>query len=104
MEAGKITVLFKLLEEYQQQNRRALIFSQFTQVLDILKTILEHKNMRFLLLTGSTAVDERQGMVDEFNQDEDIRIFLLSTKAGASLRKPRIGSSPMHPQVVWVST
>lgn len=77
-------MLFKLLEDYQQQGRRLLIFSQFTQVLDILKTILEHKNMKYLLLTGSTAVDERQGMVDEFNQEEDIRIFLLSTKAGAS--------------------
>jgi len=75
-------VLFKLLEEYQQQNRRVLIFSQFTQVLDILRTILDHKNTKYLLLTGSTAVDERQGMVDEFNQGEDIRIFLLSTKAG----------------------
>ena len=79
-------MLFKLLEEYEQQNRRVLIFSQFTQVLDILKTILGHKNMKYLLLTGSTAVDERQGMVDEFNQDETIRVFLLSTKAGVSLR------------------
>jgi len=96
-------VLFKLLEEYQQQNRRTLIFSQFTQVLDILKTILEHKNMKYLLLTGSTAVDERQGMVDEFSQDEDIQIFLLSTKAGASLRKLCIESSQMHPQVAWAS-
>ena len=76
-------MLFNLLDEYQQQNRRTLIFSQFTQVLDILKTILEHKNIKYLLLTGSTAVDERQGMVDEFNQDGDIRVFLLSTKAGA---------------------
>jgi SWI/SNF-related matrix-associated actin-dependent regulator of chromatin subfamily A containing DEAD/H box 1 len=90
-------VLFKLLDEYQQQNRRVLIFSQFTQVLDILKTILEHKNMRYLLLTGSTAVDERQGMVDEFNQDGDIRIFLLSTKAGASLCKRCIGLSLTPP-------
>jgi SWI/SNF-related matrix-associated actin-dependent regulator 1 of chromatin subfamily A len=97
-------VLFNLLEEYQQQNRRTLIFSQFTQVLDILKTILEHKNMKYLLLTGSTAVDERQGMVDEFSQDEDIQIFLLSTKAGTSLRKLRIKSSQMHPQVAWAST
>jgi SWI/SNF-related matrix-associated actin-dependent regulator 1 of chromatin subfamily A len=80
-------VLFKLLEEYQQQNRRVLIFSQFTQVLDILKTILGHKSIKYLLLTGSTAVDERQGMVDEFSLDEDIQIFLLSTKAGASLCK-----------------
>ena len=97
-------MLFKLLEGYQQQNRRVLIFSQFTQVLDILKTILDHKNMKYLLLTGSTAVDERQGMVDEFSQDEDIPIFLLSTKAGASLLQRCIGPLLTPPQVVWAST
>jgi SWI/SNF-related matrix-associated actin-dependent regulator of chromatin subfamily A containing DEAD/H box 1 len=35
-----------------------------------------------LLLTGSTPVDVRQALVDEFTEDETIPIFLLSTKAG----------------------
>ena len=34
------------------------------------------------MLTGSTAVDVRQGLVDEFTEDETIPVFLLSTKAG----------------------
>ncbi|KAG8792546.1 hypothetical protein FRC17_008581, partial [Serendipita sp. 399] len=54
----------------------------FTQILDILKSVLDFKGYRYLLLTGSTAVDERQGLVDEFNEDENIKVFLLSTKAG----------------------
>jgi SWI/SNF-related matrix-associated actin-dependent regulator 1 of chromatin subfamily A len=33
-------------------------------------------------LDGSTKVDERQGMVDEFTEDEGIQVFLLSTRAG----------------------
>lgn len=98
LEAGKVTVLLRLLEEYIKDGRRVLIFSQvgtqsliltrllspvqFTQVLDILKTVLEHKGYRYLVLTGSTAVDERQGLVDEFNEDESYKVFLLSTKAG----------------------
>ena len=56
--------------------------SQFTQVLDILQAILKHRKIKYLLLTGSTAVDVRQSLVDEFNEDESITIFLLSTKAG----------------------
>ena len=38
--------------------------------------------MKYLVLTGSTAVDVRQSLVDEFNEDETISVFLLSTKAG----------------------
>jgi hypothetical protein len=47
--------------------------------------VLDHKGYHYLLLTGSTAVDERQGLVDEFNEDENCKVFLLSTKAGMLL-------------------
>lgn len=55
---------------------------QFTQILDILQTVLKHASIKFLLLTGQTPVDERQGLVDEFTDDDSIMVFLLSTKAG----------------------
>jgi len=82
LDAGKVTVLLRLLEDYARQKRKVLIFSQFTQILDILQAILKQKNMTYLLLTGSTAVDVRQSLVDEFTEDESIPVFLLSTKAG----------------------
>lgn len=98
LEAGKVQVMLRLLENYTKEGRRVLIFSQvrhangakaasnlwlqFTQILDILKTVLDHKGYRYLVLTGTTAVDERQGLVDEFNEDESYKVFLLSTKAG----------------------
>jgi SWI/SNF-related matrix-associated actin-dependent regulator 1 of chromatin subfamily A len=40
------------------------------------------KKIKYLLLTGSTAVDVRQSLVDEFNEEDSILCFLLSTKAG----------------------
>ena len=55
---------------------------QFTQILDILQVILKQESIKFLVLTGSTPVDVRQGLVDEFTEDESIPVFLLSTKAG----------------------
>ncbi|KAG6372308.1 P-loop containing nucleoside triphosphate hydrolase protein [Boletus reticuloceps] len=82
LDAGKITVLLRLLEDYTQQKRKILIFSQFTQILDILQAVLKQKSIKYLLLTGSTAVDIRQSLVDEFTEDESIPVFLLSTKAG----------------------
>jgi SWI/SNF-related matrix-associated actin-dependent regulator of chromatin subfamily A containing DEAD/H box 1 len=51
-------------------------------VLDILQEVLKIKKYKYLLLTGATAVDVRQALVDEFTEDESISVFLLSTKAG----------------------
>lgn len=56
--------------------------AQFTQILDILQSIFKIQKVKYLLLTGATAVDVRQSLVDEFNEDESIPCFLLSTKAG----------------------
>ncbi|KAI0789135.1 SNF2 family N-terminal domain-containing protein [Abortiporus biennis] len=82
LEAGKIQVLLKLMDEYQKDERRILIFSQFTQVLDILKKVLDVRKVKYLTLTGATPVDARQSLVDEFTEDESIPVFLLSTRAG----------------------
>ncbi|CDO74452.1 hypothetical protein BN946_scf184979.g7 [Trametes cinnabarina] len=82
MQAGKIQALLKLLDQYQKEGRRMLIFSQFTQILDIIQKVLDIKKMKYLVLTGSTPVDVRQTLVDEFTEDESIPVFLLSTKAG----------------------
>ena len=47
-----------------------------------MQVILKHHSIKHLILTGSTAVDVRQGLVDEFTDDLSIPVFLLSTKAG----------------------
>jgi SWI/SNF-related matrix-associated actin-dependent regulator 1 of chromatin subfamily A len=44
--------------------------------------VLKRQDYPYLLLTGDTAVDVRQSLVDEFTEDESISVFLLSTKAG----------------------
>ncbi|GAA5976119.1 hypothetical protein JCM11641_003285 [Rhodosporidiobolus odoratus] len=82
MSAGKIQKLQQLLPEMQQKGDRVLIFSQFVQVLDILEVVLDTMSMKYLKLTGQTQVADRQGLVDAFNQNEDITVFLLSTRAG----------------------
>ncbi|KAJ6499246.1 SNF2 family N-terminal domain-containing protein [Mycena sanguinolenta] len=82
LDTGKVQTLLRLLDEYREQGRKVLIFSQFTQILDILKVILTQKDIKYLLLTGSTPVDVRQSLVDEFSEQESISVFLLSTKAG----------------------
>jgi hypothetical protein len=53
-------------------------------MLDILEVFLEKLGYRFLRLDGTTPVAERQEMIDEFNTDLSIPVFLLSTKAGGT--------------------
>lgn len=54
-------------------------------MLDILTAIFNQLNIKYVMLTGQTPVDQRQSLVDDFTEDESIPVFLLSTKAGAHL-------------------
>lgn len=59
-----------------------LIFSQWTRLLDLLEVLMEDLQFSYFRLDGSTPVRERQEMIDAFNADQSIPVFLLSTKAG----------------------
>lgn len=78
MSAGKIAVLQRLLPEMKARGDRILLFSQFTQVLEILEVVLKTMKIKYLKLTGQTNVADRQGMVDEFNEDSEITVFRTS--------------------------
>jgi len=43
---------------------------------------LDTLGIQYMRLDGQTKVDERQDMIDQFHEEEDITVFLLSTKAG----------------------
>jgi SNF2 family DNA or RNA helicase len=74
-----------LIEELTQiiPLHRALIFSQFTSMLDLLERDLQKAGISYQRLDGSTAIKERQELVNRF-QDEsaEVKVFLLSLKAG----------------------
>eukprot|EP00039_Didymoeca_costata_P001435 m.52509 g.52509 ORF g.52509 m.52509 type:complete len:898 (+) comp10797_c0_seq3:163-2856(+) len=81
-ESCKIRKLKELLKANKSAKDRVLVFSQFMQVLDILELFLKAEGYKYLRLDGSTSVDERQTLIDKYNKDEDIFVFLLSTRAG----------------------
>lgn len=81
-DSGKFQCLDKLLPELKAKGHRVLVFSQFTMILDILEKYLEIRNHGYCRLDGSTAVEERQDLINYFNSDSQIFVFLLSTRAG----------------------
>jgi SWI/SNF-related matrix-associated actin-dependent regulator 1 of chromatin subfamily A len=82
LEGGKVKAMLDIIAECQKNGKRMLLFSQFVMILDILQVALRHLHIRYTRLDGSTKTDERQTLVDEFTDDSDITVFLLSTKAG----------------------
>ena len=79
--SAKCKRLRTLLPELVRNGHRVLVFSVWTNCLDLLSCLLEQLDMKYLRMEGSTPVDERQSLIDEFNRDASIPIFLLSTKA-----------------------
>jgi len=79
-EAGKFEALKLMIDEILSENHKVLVFSQFVQMLHIIRDYLEEQAVEFTYLDGSTK--NREVVVDKFQNDEDIRIFLISLKAG----------------------
>lgn len=80
-DCGKLQTVANLLAQLEK-DRKVLIFTQFTKMLDILEVFLDQRGYTHLRLDGSTKSVERMRMVDRFNADERIFVFLLSTRAG----------------------
>ncbi len=80
--SGKFEKLKVLLEEIVSEGHRILLFSQFVNMLDIIKEWLDKEGIKYEYLTGKTK--DRKGAVDRFNNDNSIPIFLISLKAGGT--------------------
>lgn len=81
--SGENAVKIEILMEQilgKSKDHKILVFSQFVGMLDLIKTELEHHNIQFEYLTGQTK--DRGEKVSNFQNNEDIRVFLISLKAG----------------------
>lgn len=84
LQCGKVQQLMSLLRRYKKNGDRALVFTKFAKVIEILSECLQSKGVRYVALQGSTDVKERQSLIDEFSKNEDITVFLLTTGAGGT--------------------
>jgi superfamily II DNA or RNA helicase len=78
--SSKLDLLDELLEEAIDGEHRVLVFSQFVSMLHLVRERLEKLEIPFCYLDGSTK--ERQEIVDRFQSDSAIPVFLISLKAG----------------------
>ena len=79
-ESAKLTALFDLLEPIIAEGHKVLVFSQFIQMLDIIRAEIERRQWPHFLLTGDT--EDRGPLVQNFQQSEGAAVFLISLRAG----------------------
>ena len=82
IQSGKFEHLKGMLEQIISEGHRVLLFSQFVDMLDIIKAWCERAGIPYEYLTGKTK--DRQGAVERFNSSTSIPIFLISLKAGGT--------------------
>ncbi|MCI0470321.1 MAG: DEAD/DEAH box helicase [Candidatus Aminicenantes bacterium] len=82
--SAKFDYLVELLGDIRAENHKVLIFSQFVEVLHIIRKYLDDGETRYAYIDGSVDIVTREKMVKAFQQEEEIGIFLLSLKAGGA--------------------
>jgi SNF2 family DNA or RNA helicase len=83
--SAKLDTLFEQIEEILAEHHKALIFSQFTSLLAIVRNRLDNpqpgeKTVRYAYLDGKTR--DRKSPVEQFQNDPGTKLFLISLKAG----------------------
>ena len=82
--SSKIDTAVSIVSEAINAERKILLFSQFTSVLDSIKKTLNENKINYYYLDGSTKAQERIKLVNDFNSRNDVSVFLISLKAGGT--------------------
>ena len=83
-QSSKLEQCMQVIKDAIYAGHKILIFSGFTSMFDIITKRLEKEEIPYFMLTGKTKVETRIQMVDEFNTRDDVKVFLISLKAGGT--------------------
>jgi DNA excision repair protein ERCC-6 len=81
--SGKLQVVNALLQMWKRFGHKTLLFSQGKLMLNIIEAFLRKQDgIRFIRMDGETPMDQRQTLIDKFNTDPELDVFLLTTRTG----------------------
>lgn len=83
-ESGKLNQCIEIVKDAIQSGHKILLFSGYTAMFEIIEKELKKEKIEYLKLTGQTKVSDRINLVDEFNNNPDKKLFLISLKAGGT--------------------
>ena len=82
--SSKLEQCIEIIKDATDSGHKILLFSGYTSMFELIEKELKEKEIQYFKLTGMTKVDDRINMVDEFNSNPDIKVFLISLKAGGT--------------------
>ena len=82
--SSKLDQCIEIIQDAITGGHKILLFSGYTSMFEIIEKELKKRNIVYFKLTGSTKVDDRIRLVDEFNENPEIKVFLISLKAGGT--------------------
>lgn len=83
-ESSKLNQCIEVVKDATESGHKILLFSQFTSMFDILEKEFAKEGIKYFKLTGQTKVSERMKLVEDFNKNKEIQVFLISLKAGGT--------------------
>lgn len=98
--SAKLSKLMRMLRDLADEGRRALVFSQFTKHLDLVRAALEDADIGYVTLTGKTPAAQRAAIVDRF-QEGEVGVFLISLKAGGTGLNLTAADTVIHLDPWW---
>ena len=83
-DSSKLKQCIEIIKEGIEAGHKILLFSGYTSMFDIIEKELLKEDINYYKLTGKTNVNERVELVEDFNQNENVKVFLISLKAGGT--------------------
>ena len=83
-ESSKLSQCMELLKDAILSGHKVLLFSSYSSMLEIIEKELKKQNIEYFKLIGSTKVADRIKLVENFNNNDKIKVFLISLKAGGT--------------------
>ncbi|KAG6549739.1 hypothetical protein Mapa_008719 [Marchantia paleacea] len=80
--SGKMKLVGPILGLWKKQGHRVLLFTQTQQMLDIIESFAVAQGYEYRRMDGYTPVKQRMYLIDEFNDSEQVFLFIMTTKVG----------------------
>ena len=96
---SKLEILMNIIKS--NKTRKILVFSQFTKVLGLIGNRLNEENISYSYIDGKTDAKKRLALVEEFNNTDKNKVFLISLKAGGTGLNLTSASMVIHFDPWW---
>ena len=102
LESGKMQMLLDLLTSIQEQGEKTLIFTQFAEMGHLLKSTIESElGLRTHFYHGGCTQMQRSEMIQDFQENPDCKVLILSLKAGGTGLNLVAASQVIHYDLWW---